>query len=210
MYVICVTSLTLTSTFPFNRFLEFTNVLPINETVLEVIFVKILRKMLPALIIIMLAFLIVPVLADSPKKITVTISKPITSITGVPDPDAWTNEGGIRHVRGEILNFGVYQVKQGTTVLFGGSAVSVADYNFNVNTQWGAGVSKIVVTLPSGDTFEGKQTSYGTFKVATSGGTQGVHVVSQGILQGTGEYRGWTLQYFSETGQPTEAYLLIP
>jgi len=160
------------------------------------------------LVFLMLSLAIPTALADSPKKIAVTISR--AGPSGVPDPNAWVTDGGVRHVRGEILKFTTYNVKQGNTVLFSGSLETHIDYNFNVETGVGAGLSKAVITLPSGDTFEGKITSQGVFKVAASGGTQGVIVKSQGVFHGTGDYQGWTLQYFSETGQPTEAYLLIP
>ena len=169
---------------------------------------KITKAVISIFALLMLFMAIAPVLGDSPKKIAVTISRQGPS--GIADPNAWVTDGGTRHVRGEILKFATYTVKQGNTIMFSGSLVTSINYNFNVETGVGAGLSKAVITLPSGDTFEGKITSQGTFKVAPSGGTQGLIVKSQGLFQGKGNYQGWTFQYFSETGQPTEAYLLIP
>ncbi len=169
---------------------------------------KATRIIIQMILLFMLCMAVAPSLADSPKKISVTISR--SGPYGVPDSDAWVSEGGIRHVRGERLGFTSYTVKEGSTILFSGSALSIWYYNFNVETSAGAGHSNTVITLPSGDTFVGKITSQGAFKIALSGGTQGVSVKSQGVFHGTGDYKGWTFQYFSETGQPTEAYLLIP
>jgi hypothetical protein len=191
-----------------NSLLETENGLPVNSKKAEVKYMRKAQVAIPIFAFLMLFMMIAPALATSPKKIAVTLAR--SGWSGVPDPNAWVTEGGIRHVRGEILGAASYAVKQGSTTLFSGKLESIWNYNFNVETGVGAGMSKSVITLPSGDTFEGKITSQGTFRAATSGGTQGLIVKSQGVFQGTGNYQGWTFQYFSETGQPTEAYLLIP
>jgi hypothetical protein len=169
---------------------------------------KATRIVISMTLLFIMCMAVAPSLADSPKKISVTISR--SGPYGVPDSDAWVSEGGIRHVRGERLGLTSYAVKEGSTILFSGSILSIWYYNFNVETGAGAGHSDTVITLPSGDMFVGKITSQGAFKIAPSGGTQGISVKSQGVFHGTGDYKGWTFQYFSETGQPTEAYLLIP
>ena len=184
-----------------------------------------------ALAVLFLAIMAVPVVAVSPKKIPVTINPGSFDYT-LPT-EFWITEGNVAHGRGDIM------IREGFTITgegisLTGTRTGYGKYNANLNNPGetvsrpfppyqmplGKGIRqwKIVIDLGDGNTFEGHMIARGTQWVVPSGPFAGWSALYDGyqhaVLQGTGDYQGWTLvsdrARINGVTQPREAYMLIP
>ena len=92
-----------------------------------------------------------------------------------------------------------------------GSMSCVGNYNVNLKNGHGAVHRTMVLTFPDG-TFEGQHNQRGIFKMMGPTGAfpRLMDGTTHAVFHGTGDYLGWTYVRTSETGQPPEAYMLIP
>jgi hypothetical protein len=162
------------------------------------------RKILGVCIVFMLvAMLATPVLAVSPKKISVTATQSGGVVPG-PESITWTTEGGIRQFRDYIGAGTVTLNIPGQDPLTGPSS-SVFDFTINTKTQVGVFHGRMTWEFNDG-TFEGvdQMTMY-----YAEGARREAHMV----LHGSDAFEGWviTLNGVSIAGVMNwEGFLLIP
>lgn len=86
-------------------------------------------------------------------------------------------------------------------------------YRLNSITGEGMAISEVILDF-GGGTFKGIIITRGVFGVMPSGPLAGLpfplDVTQKGVWHGDGDYRGWTLVLEFTTGDPMEAYLLVP
>lgn len=185
-----------------------------------------------ALTVLFLAIMAVPVVAVSPKKIPVEID-PGGSVYTLPT-EFWITEGNVAHGRGDMIVREGFSITgegislSGTMTLYDGKyeanlnnpgeTIQPPGFPFPVPLGKGIRVWKRVVDLGDGNTFEGHMIARGTQWVVHMGPFAGMSFLydgtQHGVLQGTGDYQGWTLVTervrINGVNQPREAYMLIP
>lgn len=179
-----------------------------------------------------ITMLAVPVMAKSPKKIPVIIDPGSADYT-LPT-EFWITEGNVAHGRGDMIVREGFSITGEGISLSGTMTLYDGKYNANLNNPddtiqppgfpfpvplgKGIRVWKRVVDLGDGNTFEGHMIARGTQWVVHMGPLAGMSFLydgtQHGVLQGTGDYQGWTLiterVRINGVNQPREAYMLIP
>jgi hypothetical protein len=194
------------------------------------------KKILGIIVVLMaIAMLATPVMATSPKKIPVTIAIEVIEITG--PTEFWVTAGNVAHGRGDTLTVDWSITGEGIpTSLSDGTAAEVGIFNANLNNPGGTAeimlgpvpvqvpigtgirIWKMVIDFGDGNTFEGQVNSRGIQWVATEGPIAGASILwdgtQHGVLQGKGDYKGWTLVWetlrVEGVDVSKEAYMLIP
>jgi hypothetical protein len=171
------------------------------------------RVLVFAVALMAVAMLATPALAETPKKISITI---VASGWTVDVGETWMTEGGTYHTRGGYLESTSYKVTgDGVNAIYGMSGYSYSDPFFgNLNLKTGIGHIQYDSTLVfPGGTFEGVINYRGTCIIGPNGGIRLTDGHSRGVWHGTGDYQGWTLVRTQARppppGQP-HGYLLIP
>lgn len=156
--------------------------------------------------LLVLAMLATPVMAVSPKKIALTIER--SGFWYTPTPDFWIT-GNVRHSRGASRGFSNWVITGAGMPTLTGSSSAVGNYNINLENGHGAVQLKVTLTFSSG-TFEGTTNLRGTLAIAPNGFPMPIDAIGHARLQGTDDYKGWTLVWTRVGGVFTEAYMLIP
>lgn len=165
--------------------------------------------------VVFLAMLVAPVMAKSPKKISVTIFRNPMTFTMILGTK--TETGNALHVRGSLTSFGQFEITgEGMPDLLGYSS-GIGDCDISLKNGKGSAFYDIVLTFSEG-TFVGHQQAHGTFIVMTSplappfleGYPMMVEGTAHAIFQGTDAHKGWTLTFTLTNGEFTKAEMLIP
>ena len=156
------------------------------------------------------AMLVTPVMSVSPKKIPVTIDRSDPWYIPPPPTKVWIS-GDVKHGRGFTGGWAHFNITGIGMDDLNGSMSCVGNYNVNLENGHGAVHIKMVITFPGG-TFEGQHNQRGIFNMMGPGGAFPALIdgTTHAVFHGTGDYLGWTYVVTSETGQPREAYMLIP
>ena len=173
----------------------------------------------------LMMFAAVPVMAITPKKIAVAVTRGGTVWTlGL---DFWTTDGGVYHSRNSELTGSIYTIV-GEGINLAGTNRGIVDQNLNIEGMtgvitYGKGNLHIdsTVTLTDGvrsGTFEGVLQYQGSFIKFASGKYAGFliagNAVSHGVWHGTGDFIGWTYaleeEFVSGVSQGVLAYVMIP
>ena len=157
-----------------------------------------------------LTMLVTPVMSESPKKIPVIIDQSGAWYIPPPPTDVWIS-GNVKHGRGFTGGWTSYNILGGDISL-SGSMSCVGKYNVNLKNGHGAVHRNMVLTFPGG-TFEGQHNQRGIFAMMPPG-VEAFPMVMDGathaVFHGTDDYLGWTFVVRRATGEPPEAYMLIP
>jgi hypothetical protein len=151
-----------------------------------------------------------PVMAQTPKKIPVTVTVPIDSFVFIPPEKSWMTDGLTVHNRGIgwMLTYIIQDTATNGEVinLVGAFESSLSD---NWNSNVGAFRFDAKITLPGG-TFEGNHIAKSHDIVLVDGVPTPMGTSARAVLHGTGVYQGWQFTYSMDNYDFTEAYIMIP
>jgi hypothetical protein len=143
------------------------------------------------------------------KKIPVTITReaPVGEIVEI------CTKGALYVVKAK-LGFTTYIVEgDGIDLEKQPGPLGTTTYRLNSITGEGIAISEVYLDF-GGGTFKGIIITRGVFGVMPSGPMAGLpfplDVTQKGVSHGDGDYLGWTLVIEFTTGDPIEAYLLVP
>jgi len=142
--------------------------------------------LLVSLLVFLMLIIALPVMAESPKKIPVTL---VTSGTSNSPPEkTWTTEGGIVHSQGAVRTGGATLTIDGQVPLVGTVTEDLGPSVINTKTGEMVGHAlKCVFTFPGGS-FEGVKITKATYENGKNVATE-----QHSVLQGSGVFEGCTL-----------------
>jgi hypothetical protein len=142
------------------------------------------------------------------KKIPVTITRGPPMIFGEIET---CTKGALYIVKAELA-FGTFIVEgDGIYLEKQSGPLGTTTYRLNSITGEGIGISEGILNF-GGGTFKGIIITRGVFDLGIMpfGLPFPSDVTQKGVWHGDGEYQGWTLVLEFTTGDPMEAYLLVP